>query len=82
MLEEIPAKTLGESTNEHVNAWREYQATKPLKERVYCANWDDQNMVAHVLAAEYPRTRIIGVLQPVDYDMVARSPGIQPWSKR
>lgn len=77
MIEEVPAKTL---TNAHVNAWRLHQATLTAEERVYCVNWDDRNMVAHAIYGGAER-RVIGILQPVDYELVANSPGIQPWSK-
>ncbi len=78
MREEIPTETLT-NTNAHVQAWREYQTTKPASERVHCANWDDQSMVAHpIYLGDFT---VIGILQPVDYELVARSPGIQPWSQ-
>ena len=47
--------------------------------RVFCWNWDDRNMKAWAVTDS--EGQVLGMLQPVDYDMVARSPGIQEWSK-
>lgn len=79
MIEEIPAKTL-DNTSAHVEAWRLHQATLTAEHRVYCSNWDDRRMVGHLIYGGADR-QIIGTLVPVDYELVANSPGIQPWSK-
>lgn len=66
--------------NPHVAAWRCRQLFKPVRERVFCENW----------APSYPRTaevseylggRVIGTLQPVDYEAVRRNPDLQSRSR-
>ena len=49
------------------------------KDRVFCWDWDDKNMNAWAVTDS--TGKVLGMLQPVDYEMVARSQGIQEWSK-
>ena len=49
------------------------------KDRVFCWDWDDKSM--QTWAVTDCDGNILGMLQPVDYEMVARSQGIQNWSK-
>ena len=73
--------------NKHVKAWRKAQRRKPSEERVFCQNWnapfEHGPQALQIFDGPVPsRLRTIGVLIPVDEELVANSPGIQSWSKR
>lgn len=49
--------------------------------KTFCIDRDSQDNTPHLLI-DPTDIRAVGILYPVDYELVARSAGIQPWSKR
>lgn len=44
------------------------------KKETYCLNWDDKDNIPHYLF-DAVNLRIVGILVPVDYELISNSPG-------
>lgn len=63
-----------------MTAFEEYLANKPTS-TLLCVNWDSHSMRVHTIY-DLEAKRVLGILQPIDYESIARNPAIQPWSKQ